>query len=76
MEKLFFETPSINRKEDAIEYINEFISYGSKINGTNLGEIQLLPNYASSGSIEGILTDPATGKAVAQGTKIYIYRKR
>ncbi len=48
---------------------------GSKINGTNLGEIQLLPNYASSGSIEGILTDPATGKAVAQGTKIYIYRK-
>lgn len=34
MEKLFFEIPSIKRKQDAIEYINEFISYGSKINGT------------------------------------------
>lgn len=45
------------------------------ITNLNLGNIKLLPNYASSGAIEGILTDPATGKAVAQGTKIYFYKR-
>ena len=34
MEKLYFEKPTIQRKQDAIEYINEFIKYNSKINGT------------------------------------------
>lgn len=34
MEKFYFEQPSIERKEDAIEYINEFLKYNSKINGT------------------------------------------
>lgn len=34
MEKFYFEVPGPDRKEDAIDYINEFIEYGSKINGT------------------------------------------
>lgn len=34
MEKFYFEVPNIGRKEDAIDYINEFLEYGSRINGT------------------------------------------
>ena len=34
MDKLKFEVPSINRKQDAIDYINEFYQYNSEINGT------------------------------------------
>ena len=33
MEKFYFEIPSISRKEDAIDYIREFLEYGSEING-------------------------------------------
>ncbi len=33
MERLYFEAPGIGRKEDAIAYINEFLEYGSDING-------------------------------------------
>lgn len=34
MEKFYLEIPSINRKQDALEYLNEHILYNSKINGT------------------------------------------
>ena len=34
MERFYFEAPSISRKEDAIEYINEFYEYNSDINGS------------------------------------------
>ena len=33
-EKLYLERPSIDRKDEAIDYINEHIKYGSAINGT------------------------------------------
>ena len=33
MEKFYFEIPGISRKEDAIDYIREFLEYGSEING-------------------------------------------
>jgi len=33
-EKFYFEEPSIKRKEEAIEYINEHYKYNSKINGS------------------------------------------
>ena len=33
MEKFKFEIPSIERKQEAIEYINEFLKYNSEING-------------------------------------------
>ncbi len=34
MERLFFEIPGIDRREDALDYIREFHEYGSGINGT------------------------------------------
>ena len=44
MEKFYFEVPSIERKEDAIEYLNEFIEYKSEINGSG-GLDRYLDNY-------------------------------
>lgn len=34
MEKLYFDVPSIERKNNAIEYINEYYGYKSDINGS------------------------------------------
>ena len=34
MEKFYFEVPSIKRKEDALDFIHEFIEYNSDINGS------------------------------------------
>ena len=34
MERFHFEVPGINRKEEAIAFINEFYEFGSNINGT------------------------------------------
>ena len=44
MEKFCFETPSMERKNDAIEFVNEFIEYGSKINGVG-GLDRFLDDY-------------------------------
>lgn len=44
MERLYYEEPSLSRKEDAIEYINEFLKYNSKINGVG-GLNRYLDNY-------------------------------
>lgn len=44
MEKFYFEVPGIERKEAAIEYINEFYEYKSDINGS--GSLhRFLDNY-------------------------------
>lgn len=34
MEKLYFDVPSIERKNNAIEYINEYYEYKSDINSS------------------------------------------
>lgn len=34
MEKFYFEIPSMERKEEVLEYLKEFIEYNSDINGT------------------------------------------
>lgn len=34
MERFFLEKPSLERKEEIIEYLNEFVAYKSDINGT------------------------------------------
>ena len=34
MEKFYLEEPSTKRKDEIIEYINEFVLYHSNINGT------------------------------------------
>lgn len=44
MEKFKFEVPSIERKEDAIEYINEHYKYNSNINGSG-GLDNYIDNY-------------------------------
>ncbi len=44
MERFFFETPGIERKEDALGYIREFHEYGSAINGTG-GLDRFTDNY-------------------------------
>ena len=46
MEKFYFEIPSIERKEEAIEYINENLKYNSDINGSG-GLNRYLDNYES-----------------------------
>ena len=44
MEKFYFEVPSIDRKKDAIDFINEFYEYNSDINGVG-GLHRYLDNY-------------------------------
>ena len=44
MDRLCFEVPDIGRKADAIAYINEFLEYGSAINGTG-GLNRFLDDY-------------------------------
>ena len=44
MEKFYLEDPSIKRKNEAIEFINEFYEYNSDINGTG-GLQRFLDNY-------------------------------
>lgn len=44
MEKFYYEIPSIARKNEAIEYINEFYEYKSDINGAG-GLQRFLDNY-------------------------------
>ena len=44
MEKLYYEVPSIERKDDAIEYINEHYEYESDINGSG-GLDRYIDNY-------------------------------
>lgn len=34
MEKFYLELPTVERKEEAIEYIEEFYKYNSQIHGT------------------------------------------
>lgn len=34
MEKFYYIEPSIERKDDIIDYLNEFVEYNSDINGT------------------------------------------
>ena len=44
MEKFYLERPSLKRKDEAIEYINEFIRYNSEIHGVG-GLNKYLDNY-------------------------------
>ena len=44
MERLYYEVPGPARKADAVAFINEFIEYGSNINGT-AGLQRYLDNY-------------------------------
>ena len=50
MERLYFEVPGIERKEDAADYIREFREYQSEINGTGG-----LDRFVDNGDYEGWL---------------------
>ena len=50
MDRLYFEVPGIERKEDAADYIREFREYQSEINGTGG-----LDRFVDSGNYEGWL---------------------
>ncbi len=54
MDKLYFEIPSINRKEDIVEYINEFAEYKSDLNG--IGSLdKILEGYTFEEALERCL---------------------
>ena len=56
MERFFFEAPTLKRKDDAVNYINEFYEYGSDINGS--GGLHRYPDdYA--GWLEKLAADRA-----------------
>lgn len=68
MDKLKFEVPTIKRKEDAIEYINEFYKYNSKINGVG-GLYRYLDNFEDwLVKLEGDKKSPITEEKVPAET--------
>ena len=54
MERFFLERPSIERKEEIIEYINEFVQYNSDINGTGSLD-KILEGYTFEEALERCL---------------------
>ena len=62
MEKFSFEVPSISRKEDAINFIIEFIEYKSEIHGVG-GLHKCLDSYEIwLKKLEEKIKEPAKGK--------------
>lgn len=51
MEQFYFETPSLDRKEEIIEYINEFVKFKSNINGTGSLD-KILEGYSFEEALE------------------------
>ena len=51
MERFYLERPSIKRKEEIIEYINEFVKYNSNINGTGSLD-KILEGYTFEQALE------------------------
>lgn len=54
MEKFYFERPSIERKNEVIEYINEFVEYKSNINGSGSLD-KILEGYTFEQALERCL---------------------
>lgn len=54
MERFFLERPSIERKDEIIEYINEFVEYNSDINGTGSLD-KILEGYTFEQALERCL---------------------
>ena len=54
MERFFLERPSIERKEEIIEYINEFVQYTSDINGAGSLD-KILEGYTFEEALERCL---------------------
>ena len=54
MEQFYLEVPSIKRKDEIIEYINEFVFYNSDINGTGSLD-KILEGYTFEQALERCL---------------------
>lgn len=54
MERFFLEKPSLERKSEIIEYINEFVEYNSNINGTGALD-KILEGYTFEKALERCL---------------------
>ena len=54
MDKFFLEKPSINRKEEIIEFLNEFVKYHSNINGSG-GLDKIYDGYTFEQALERTL---------------------
>lgn len=61
MEKFYLEKPSIERKNEIIEYLNEFVTYNSNINGT--GSLDKI--------LEGYTFEQVLGKCLNMENKEY-----
>ena len=55
MEKFYLERPSFERKDEIIEYINEFVEYNSEINGTG-GLDKTIEGYTFEQALERCLS--------------------
>lgn len=54
MEKFYFESPSLKRKNEIIEFLDEFIKYGSNINGSG-GMDKIYRGYTFEDALERCL---------------------
>lgn len=54
MEQFYLERPSLDRKDEIIDYINEFVSYNSDINGTGSLD-KILEGYTFEQALERCL---------------------
>ena len=54
MERFFLERPSIERKKEIIEFINEFVEYNSDINGAGSLD-KILEGYTFEEALERCL---------------------
>lgn len=78
MGKFYLEQPSIIRKQDAIEYLNEHVSYNSKINGTG-GLDRILYGMSYEQWLEDVLNMPneeyANSLGYVPGYTYFLVRK-
>lgn len=78
MEKFYFEIPSLQRKEEAIEYINEHVKANSNINGSG-GMDKILDGITYEEWLEDVLKcedkDYANSKGLVPATTYFTIRK-
>ena len=78
MEQFFLERPSSTRKEEIIEYLNEFVEYKSNINGTGSLD-KLLEGYTFEEALENCLNmeneDYARKKGKCPGKTFLLIRE-
>ena len=73
MEIFYLETPSLERKKEIIDYINEFVEYKSDINGTGSLD-KILEGYTFEQALDSVTQqDAITQKNNRQPRKLNGY---